>query len=77
MRQKVQTAQTQAKLDATAKYWNSQIADAETMRIQCTELKSQTRSQWENGYPYFILLSFDYAGQLDVPLVLDKTTDGY
>ena len=54
MRQKIRTLQTQARLDATAKFWHRYISDAEVMRMQYTDMKGEAKEEWKKETQGFL-----------------------
>ena len=47
------------------------------MGRQYTSLKVRAAEDWRKPNSSFVMLSFDYARQLDIPLFVDEPTAGY
>lgn len=76
-RERLRTIQDQGKLEELAKQWNHHIDCAEDMRLQYKDCISNAEEQWKRPSPDHVMISFDYARQLDVPCFVDETTEGF
>lgn len=49
------------------------ICYSENIAQKYRECIFEAREQWESGEPTFLMIPFDYAKQLDVPIFLNET----